>query len=61
VKPASLGRFRTFAQAEGAFATLLATGLVGSADLDELKRYVSDEYIWRFALMQAISVGKTRK
>lgn len=46
---------------EIAFNTLLSTGLVGDGDLDEIKRYLSDEYLWRFALMQAISMGKRNK
>ena len=58
MKRASLGRSRTFTQVELAFNTLLSTGLVGDGDLDEIKRYLSDEYLWRFALMQAISMCK---
>jgi hypothetical protein len=55
VRPCSLGRMRIFLQLAAAFKMLTETMMVSEGDLDELKRYLSDEYLFRFALMQIIS------
>ena len=57
VKPRSLGAFRVFMQLDFALESLVGSGVLNRDDLDEMiKRYLTDEYMWRFALMQLISL-----
>ena len=55
----SLGRMRIFKMIEMSMKMISDMNFVSDGDLDEIRRYLSDEYIFRFILMQAIGVAHT--
>ena len=55
----SLGRMRAYKMADLAFKYMLELHVLSDGDLDELRRYMSDEYMFRFLLMQAIGLAHT--
>ena len=55
----SLGRIRIFMIIDMSMKMLSDMNFVSDGDLDEIRRYLSDEYIFRFILMQAIGVAHT--
>ena len=55
MKPISLGRHRATRQAEQAFSMLGETLMLGE-ELDEIRELLSDERIFRFVVMQIISL-----
>ena len=57
IKSAQLGRMRIFNMLSMVMNQFVETGMFSSGDLDEIKRYLSDEWMWRFALMQFISLA----